>query len=386
MKKFRMYAQGLLVERSSAGSAPSAFRIWQAGRNDSDDGPVFFTDRSAELIVSEQSSRGRLYSFDYDHLSVQSDRPASAGRAAGWHRLEVRAGDLWAVDIEWCAEAKEGIEQSPPLWRYFSPAFYVNAEQEVIGYTNCALCINPKTHGIQSLASTIDKRRGETMDPKQLLALLTGLTVPDEQKDALASAIETLKSMIEGDAQAAAEIMDKEPEAEKKETSYLDVKEEKEKAASSTDSEKVSSALAFAIKQIADLKGTVTTLEKDKYEKQFAELVSTHKGITPEISSTLRGMPLEKVRAIIASIKVPSADKPTSPTTGDVHAVRMAEIEAKADVSTIDRVLRTRKVHDTATPTKIGLHRDPQTGQIVLHAVTPSQMRRVLEERAKKGV
>lgn len=114
-----------LVERPGPGLAPTAFRIWAAGENTSDDGPTLFTPKSADLLLAEQAARGRLYPSDFDHLSLVSNRPAEAGRASGYHRLEVRTGpmgpELWAVDIEWCADVKAGLEEQPPTLEILLP-------------------------------------------------------------------------------------------------------------------------------------------------------------------------------------------------------------------------------------------------------------------------
>jgi hypothetical protein len=146
------------VERPAPGAAPTAFRIWAAGTNDSDEGPVYFTRRSAKLLLAEQAARDRLYPSDFDHLSLLANRPPSAGRASGWHTLEIRTDEngepeLWAVGIDWCPDAREGLEVDPPQWRYFSPAFDTDEHGEIVSYVNFALCINPKSHGLPALAA-----------------------------------------------------------------------------------------------------------------------------------------------------------------------------------------------------------------------------------------
>lgn len=181
-------ASNEFVEKGPGG-APVAFRIWKAGENQSDEGPTFFTEESAAALVGEQEARARRYSIDFDHLSLQTNRPAESGRAAGWHSLEVRDGDLWAVAVEWCADVKAGLEEDPPRWRYFSPAFRTDKESVVRSYINLALCINPLTHGLVSLASiqpNKEEKETEPMDPKEALkALLSGAECSDEMKAAI---------------------------------------------------------------------------------------------------------------------------------------------------------------------------------------------------------
>jgi len=151
-----------LVERPAPGKAPTAFRLWAYGPNECDGKIVVFSERSAASLVAEHNSRGRLLSFDFDHRSMMKDVSPKAGEAAGWHALEVREHDakpeLWAVSCEWTDEAREGLEASPPKWRYFSPCYDADPEtREVLSYTNCALTNNPLTHGIPALASAIER-------------------------------------------------------------------------------------------------------------------------------------------------------------------------------------------------------------------------------------
>jgi phage I-like protein len=189
-----------LVERPAPNAAPTAFRIWAAGENIADDGAIFFTEESAALLMAEQASRGRTYSIDFDHLSLATDRQAEAGRAAGWHSLEVRADvngkpELWAVAVDWCADVRAGLEENPPRWRFFSPAFRVNDKGEVISYVNLALCINPMTHGIPQLASaSAVSTKGSSMNRKAMLAALAAMAAgaDGEKKEALTCALSFL--------------------------------------------------------------------------------------------------------------------------------------------------------------------------------------------------
>jgi hypothetical protein len=152
-----------LVEVGSQGKAPVAFRIWGSGANPTDAGEVVFSERSAKALLREQAARGRLYSFDFDHRSLMPDAGPDAGRAAGFHRLEVRDSasgpELWAVDCDWTKEARGGFEADPPHFKYFSPAYNVDPEtREAISYVNCALTNSPLTWNIPALASSVRSR------------------------------------------------------------------------------------------------------------------------------------------------------------------------------------------------------------------------------------
>lgn len=151
-----------LVERPAPGKAPTAFRIWAYGPNECDGKTVVFSERSAEALIAEQTARGRLYSFDFDHRSMLPDAPPDAAKASGWHMLEVREyegkPELWASSCDWTSEARAGLEANPPEWRYFSPCYVRDAKtSEVLSYVGCALTNNPLTHGIPALASSIER-------------------------------------------------------------------------------------------------------------------------------------------------------------------------------------------------------------------------------------
>jgi len=142
------------VERPGPTAAPVAFRIWRSGENQTDHGTHVFSARSAQLLMEEQATRGNLYSIDVDHNSLNPQAPPEARKAVGWHRLEVRAGELWAVDVDWTGAVKSGLESDPPAWRYFSPAYDVDPEtNEVISYLNTALTNNPATWNVTALAT-----------------------------------------------------------------------------------------------------------------------------------------------------------------------------------------------------------------------------------------
>lgn len=150
-----------LVERPAPGKAPSAFRIWGYGPNECDGKTVVFSERSAEALLAEQAARGRLYSFDFDHRSLMPDVSPDAGKASGWHVLEVRQDEdgkpeLWTASCDWTAEARAGLEADPPEWKYSSPCYEVDpTTREVVSYVNCALTNNPLTYGIPALASAV---------------------------------------------------------------------------------------------------------------------------------------------------------------------------------------------------------------------------------------
>lgn len=239
MRKKTLLAYSLsaeTVERPSPDAPPTAFRIWTSGANHFDGGIAYFTANSARMLMDEQAQRNRPYVFDYNHLSLVSENPES-GKAAGWHRLEVRDGaggpELWAVDCEWTPTMAAGMSGAVPEWRFYSPAFQVDSETgEILGYTNCAVTNNPLTHDLPMLASTLLKKDDvveaikdgdpttiglitseipllapngtevTTLDPKTALAILLDPNASPEDKQAAAA---VLAALLEGPAEPAPE-------------------------------------------------------------------------------------------------------------------------------------------------------------------------------------
>lgn len=204
------------VERTEEHAPPVAFRIWKAGLNtfdsDGEDDRLVFSARSAALLLDEQASRNRPYVFDYNHLSLLSESP-EAGKAAGWHRLEVRdtpeGPELWAIDCEWTEPVALGMSKPVPEWRFFSPAFSVDPEtKEVVSYTNCAITNNPRTHDLPMLASAHKRQRlaAEARRPMDPQAALMVLQDPNATPEDRAAALAILAAALGiGDAPPASE-------------------------------------------------------------------------------------------------------------------------------------------------------------------------------------
>jgi len=297
--------EGELVERASPGEAPSAFRIWAAGPNVCDDETVYFTEKSAQLLMDEQTARGRLYSFDFDHLSIQTDRPAESGRAAGWHSLAVRKdaegkSELWAVGIQWCGDVKAGLEAQPPLWRYFSPAFFTDADGQVTSYINCAVCVNPLTHQLPSLANirAAAQTGVKSMDKKALLAALATLASNDSTEDQKKEAAAALAAHF--DAEDGEE--KKDDEQEEKSSESDEQKDEEEKK------EEAKAATVSLAKENQKLKARM-----DAFETK--ESIAARPDLSPAVAKWLSTQPLATVKSFLSETPKGS-ERPNKITQG----------------------------------------------------------------------
>ena len=349
-------ASGDLVEKGPDG-APIAFRIWKGGKNDDDQGGTFFTKESADLLMAEQNSRGRLYSIDFDHLSLSENRPAESGRAAGWHSLAMRGEELWAVDVLWCADVKAGLTEDPPRWRYFSPAFRTDKAGVVRSYINLALCINPLTHGLPSLASIQDnnnKKENTNMDPKEALkALLAGADCGEDVKAAIT------KAFLETEEPKEEEKKAEEAPEEKKEEPEI----------------KANSALADTSANLA-----VELAKRDRKieELEIAQLLSARADLAPSIVELCKSpeFGVVQVRAMLKKIPATTAKREAAPTAGEsVKTEKPMDRDEEIALQEMRRAFGLVK-EEYRAPFK------DEHGRFIVPLATPTQIRM---NAAKKG-
>lgn len=134
-------------------SLPTEFRIFAAGVNDTSKGPSLFDADAAKAVMAAYQKHGVDLMIDLEHESLD-ETPARADSrdARGWAKLELRNGELWAVDVKWTPDGAERLRSKKQ--RYISPAFYQNEDtgrvEEVL---NVAICAMPATHGIAPLVA-----------------------------------------------------------------------------------------------------------------------------------------------------------------------------------------------------------------------------------------
>jgi hypothetical protein len=316
------------IERAQSNGPPTAFLIWKAGMNVTDHGPTVFSERSAKLLMAEQATRGNRYSMDVDHLSLNDKAPIENRRAVGWFALEVRDGDLWAVQCEWTDTVVAGLTKDPPEWKYFSPAYDVDQETgEVVSFLNCALTNNPATHNVTALASR-GESLGKHMKYAEAMAALSG---DDEDKKAAAKA--AIKAAFgeddDDDAGGSADKKSAAPDPDKKDADASDDDDagddgdgggatpsddagaaDDEKAPDDKDSKKSSKAAALAASMVAaqdletrKLEERVKRLEKDAEDKERKTLIAG-RVMSSALAKKLASSPLSYVRDICAELPI----------------------------------------------------------------------------------
>lgn len=380
------------VERADPCGPPTAFRIWKAGDNVTDHGPTIFSERSARLLLEQQATRENRFPIDIDHLSLDKEAPIHLRVAVGWFSIDVRDGELWAVDVEWTDVVRAGLAKDPPEWKYHSPAYDLDVEtNEVVSLLNLALTNVPATHGVTALASRGASHRKDSsrMKLEDIKAAFEGA---DEEKKAAAwSAIAKAMASSAGDSEEAEKKEDSADDGEGKSSKTASEDEPEKKDAKATDDEpekkdsKMDSAVAKILAEqdakIRKLEADAAASRKAKEGEERKSLIAS-KEMTPALAKSLASQPLETVRSICAALpnKTVRAAVVTPETAGavgtrgegqgDGTASRLPEEERKA----LDERMGLRPV--AASIKHEGVHQ-------IFPTMTPAEARRHLD--AKKA-
>lgn len=198
----------LAVDLAAAGGAPVEFRLLPLGRFKSSDGsgrPVevkegWLLDRNgAQQIAALSVGRVSRCVIDFEHQTLRSAENGKPAPAAGWFsRLEARADGLWAVGVEWTAQAAQMIADKQ--YRYISPVFpYDRRTGAVLGIAHAALTNDPGLDGLTDLAAMAALANQFLTPPTQeempMKALLAALGLPETATEAEAlAALSALKA------------------------------------------------------------------------------------------------------------------------------------------------------------------------------------------------
>lgn len=158
---------------------PSEFRIFTSGEVDTVKGKFIFDALSAKQVMAEYRAHGIDLMVDYDHAALGGTGadPALASRAAGWFELEVRNGELWAVNVRWTPPAHEALSRKE--WRFMSPAFEVR-DGRIVSLMNVALTNLPATRRLEALMpASITALGVNAMDPELAKKALDVVTQAD---------------------------------------------------------------------------------------------------------------------------------------------------------------------------------------------------------------
>lgn len=163
------------------GGLPVAFRLFKAGQNETTKGVFLFDAKAAESVMACAADRqGVEYPIDLEHLALDQESRAYDPDARGWFSLDVRQGELWAVNVRWTSDGARRLSEKTQ--RYISPAFCVDEDNRVTEIVNVALVAMPATQGAPALVAANRK----TMSAPKAIADLTARLMIGRSKIKLA--------------------------------------------------------------------------------------------------------------------------------------------------------------------------------------------------------
>jgi phage I-like protein len=148
---------------------PTTFRLFKAGENETTKGVFLFDDAAAKLVMEKAAAHGVDHMVDLEHLSLDPECVNYDPDARAWLNLEVRNGELWAVNVSWTEDGASRLTKKKQ--RYISPAFTTDDDNRVTEIVNIALTAMPATHGTPALVAA--NRRQKPMSLKERIALLS---------------------------------------------------------------------------------------------------------------------------------------------------------------------------------------------------------------------
>jgi Mu-like prophage I protein len=163
--------------------APSEFRIFTAGWNKTSKGSFLFDATAARMVMSEYALHGADGMIDLEHLSLEDTQQSRNfdPDARGWYRLELRNGELWAVDVKWTPDGVARL--SDKRQRYISPAFMADPKtKRITSLLNVAITALPATHGLTPLVAATERHKmADQQTPElDLPTVLQGLGVDSQ--------------------------------------------------------------------------------------------------------------------------------------------------------------------------------------------------------------
>ncbi|MGL4442644.1 MAG: phage protease [Alsobacter sp.] len=174
------------------GKAPSEFRILVAGMNPTRKGLVILDEDGVTSVMNEFRAGGVDLPIDYNH-AMALGAPIADQAAAGWFKPEIRAGELWATDVDWTPRGRMAVESKE--WRYTSlwgemepikgdkPALRLRRLQ------NVGLVNRPATLGTLPLvAGEGDEQRDNEMSEKKDRSPLVVTLGAQDETEAIAKA------------------------------------------------------------------------------------------------------------------------------------------------------------------------------------------------------
>lgn len=300
-----------------ADELPTEFRLFESGTSDDLNGvTATFDADAARLTMARYQASGARVQIDLEHDSLtdasEAVRPDMRD-ARGWCDLELRMGELWAVNVEWTPDGARRLKEKTQ--RYVSPAFTLDAKGRVNWLVNVALCARPATLGALPLVAsqlppTVPGKRSMSPDEaKKALAIVAG----EDEKGALELVKALLASAASGGAPAT-----EEPPPEASTADGVDPNKPKEDevtaaavqaaTAAVKETTTVVRALQQSVKELTDAKSEAEALERASLVGRLVEMRSETPATAyigddkKELCVRLKSEPLADLRARVAEL------------------------------------------------------------------------------------
>jgi len=145
---------------------PTEFRIFTAGWNASENGDFLFDAEAARLLMASYQAHGIDRTIDLEHLSLDDSAPNYDPDARGSCHLQLRGGELWAIDVRWTDDGAARLASRRQ--RYISPTFLFDKNRRPVKLHNIALTAHPALHGTPALVAASSRLRSTTTKPKRI--------------------------------------------------------------------------------------------------------------------------------------------------------------------------------------------------------------------------
>jgi hypothetical protein len=157
---------------------PREFRIFAAGLNTTTKGNFLFDEQAARAVMSAFEKHGADMMIDLEHLSINDDSLNFDPDARGWCRLEVRNGELWAVNVSWTTDGDARLREKRQ--RYVSPVFGFQGDArritEILNIAITALPATDKPEALVAASARLTQIEGDSpMTPEQFAAIAEAL-------------------------------------------------------------------------------------------------------------------------------------------------------------------------------------------------------------------
>lgn len=157
----------LAVLLAAGDEPPTEFRIFRAGKNETSKGTFVFDEAAARAVMADYEKHGADVMLDLEHMSIDDNARNWDPDARGWCKLELRGGELWAVDVKWTDDGAARLRAKTQ--RYISPAFAVDQKtKRITKILNIAICAMPATHQLEPLVAATERTTNMKLSPNDL--------------------------------------------------------------------------------------------------------------------------------------------------------------------------------------------------------------------------